>query len=301
MNNEPRSSNHFIAYFQIIRPLNCFFGSLTIIIGMLNANVGSNFFTTPNSILTLIGGLCVYILTAAASNVINDVFDIEIDTINRPNRPIPSGKIRKKNAIIYASLLMGLGLIISIPLGLLTPNPILIPILVIFFGFIGFLYSWKGKRSGFLGNIIVGFAFSFGIPFGALLISPILEIPPHLWFFYATAMFLLISRELVKAMEDIEGDSKYNVKTVANLKGFKFTAWISGIFSVAAILTFTLPAIIYHLNIWFMILMGIGNVFVLVSIIFLIHPDRKVNQTRASLALKIGAYIGLIAYVLAIF
>ncbi|MHA1452730.1 MAG: UbiA family prenyltransferase, partial [Promethearchaeota archaeon] len=125
---------------------------------MLNANVGSNFFTTPNSILTLIGGLCVYILTAAASNVINDVFDIEIDTINRPNRPIPSGKIRKKNAIIYASLLMGLGLIISIPLGLLTPNPILIPILVIFFGFIGFLYSWKGKRSGFLGNIIVGFA-----------------------------------------------------------------------------------------------------------------------------------------------
>ena len=268
---------------------------------MLNANVGKNFFTTPNSTLTLIGGLIIYILSAAASNVINDVFDIEIDTINRPNRPIPSGKIQKKNAIIYASLLMGLGLIISIPLGLLTPNPILIPILVIFFGFIGFLYSWKGKRSGFLGNIIVGFAFSFGIPFGALLISPILEIPPHLWFFYATAMFLLISRELVKAMEDIEGDSKYNVKTVANLKGFKFTAWLSGIFSVAAILTFTLPAIIYHLNIWFMILMGIGNVFVLVSIIFLIHPDRKVNQTRASLALKIGAYIGLIAYVLAIF
>ena len=96
MNNEPRSSNHLFAYFQIIRPLNCFFGSLTIIIGMLNANVGKNFFTTPNSTLTLIGGLTIYILSAAASNVINDVFDIEIDTINRPNRPIPSGKIKKK-------------------------------------------------------------------------------------------------------------------------------------------------------------------------------------------------------------
>jgi 4-hydroxybenzoate polyprenyltransferase len=149
--------------------------------------------------------------------------------------------------------------------------------------------------------MIVGFGFSFGIPFGALLITPILDIPPHLWFFYATAMFLLISRELIKAMEDVEGDTKFNVKTVANTKGFIFTAWLSGIFSIAAILTFTLPAIIYHLNIWFMIMMGIGNVFVLVSIIFLIKPDRKKNQTRASLALKIGAYIGLIAYILAIF
>jgi hypothetical protein len=34
---------------------------------------------------------------------------------------------------------------------------------------------------------------------------------------------------------------------------------------------------------------------------FLIKPDRKENQTRASLCLKIGAYLGLIAYILAIF
>ncbi len=301
MNNETRSKPHFFAYFHIIRPLNCFFASLTIIIGLLNAYIENNFFSTPNNILTLCGGLCVYFLIAAASNVINDVFDIEIDKINRPNRAIPSGKIRKNSAILYAAILVGMGLIISLPLGLLSPNSFLIPILVVFFACIGVLYSWVGKRYGILGNIMVGFAFSFGIPFGALLITPILEIPPNIWFFYLTAMFLLISRELVKSMEDIEGDSKYNVRTVANTKGFKFTACLSGIFSVVAILTFSIPAFIFHMNNWFMILMGIGNVFVLASIIFLVKPDRKENQTRASLALKIGAYIGLLAYVLAIF
>ncbi|TFG20119.1 MAG: hypothetical protein EU530_04245 [Promethearchaeota archaeon] len=301
MNSDTRSKPHFFAYFQIIRPINCFFASLTIIIGLLNAYIGNNFFATPNNIITLFGGLCVYFLIAAASNVINDVFDIEIDKINRPNRAIPSGKIQKNSAILYSSILVGLGLIISIPLGLFSPNSFLIPMLVVFFACIGVLYSWKGKRNGFLGNIIVGFAFSFGIPFGALLITPVLEIPPQIWFFYSTAMFLLVSRELVKGMEDIKGDSTYNVRTVANIKGFKFTAWLSGIFSVGAILTFSIPAIIFHMNIWFLIMMGLGNVFVLASIIFLIKPDRKENQTRASSALKIGAYIGLIAYILAIF
>ena len=149
--------------------------------------------------------------------------------------------------------------------------------------------------------MIVGIALPFGVPFGALLITQISYIPPYIWFFFVTAMFLLISRELVKGMEDIEGDSTYHLKTVANIKGFKFTAWLSGLFSVAAILTFTIPAFIYSMNMWFMITMGIGNVFVLASIILLIKPDRKENHTRASLSLKIGAYLGLIAYVLAIF
>ncbi len=301
MNHKAKTKSKFFSYIQITRPINCLFGSLTVVIGLFNAFSGVGFFHVPNNILVLLGGLFVYIMVAAASNIINDIFDIEIDRINRPNRPIPSGKIQKKTAIIYSGVIMGIGFVISIFLAFFTPNIVLVPLLTVFFGGIGFIYSWKGKRNGFLGNIMVGIAFSSGIPFGALLIVPFLEIPPYLWFFFTTSFCLLISRELVKGMEDIQGDSKYNLKTIANLRGFKFTAWISGIFSVGAILTFTIPIILYSFNLVSVILMVIGNVFVLSSIIFLIKPDLKENQTKASFCLKIGAYLGLLAYLMAIF
>ncbi|MBN2155644.1 MAG: geranylgeranylglycerol-phosphate geranylgeranyltransferase [Candidatus Lokiarchaeota archaeon] len=301
MNQVPKSYSQILAYIQIIRPLNCLFGSLTVVIGILNAYSGTDFFQNTYHVIALFGGLCVYILIAAASNVINDIFDLNIDSINRPNRPIPSGKITQKSAIIYSSILMGLGIFLSIPLGFFTPNKILIPLLGFFFGFIGFLYNWKGKRSGFMGNVIVGIAFSSGIPFGALLISQISQIPDYLWFFYATAVSLLISRELVKGMEDVIGDTEFQVKTVASVRGYKFTAILSGFFSLIAIITYIIPAIVYSLNVWFMITIGIGNVFVLVSIILLIKPDQMNRQTKASLCLKIAAYVGLIGYILAIF
>jgi geranylgeranylglycerol-phosphate geranylgeranyltransferase len=301
LNQKHNHPSRVFSYFRIIRPLNCFFGSLTVVVGMFNAFSNLDFFLNPINIITLIGGLCVYILIAASANVLNDIFDINIDAINRPDRPIPSGAIKKKQAILYAILLMSFGIILSIPLGLATPNPILIPIFAVFFSGFGFLYNWKGKQSGFLGNIMVGIAFSSGIPFGAFLIATISEIPLYLWFFILTAIFLLISRELVKGMEDIEGDSKFGQKTVVIKHGFEFTAYISAFFSIAAISTFTIPVFIFSLNWGFIVIMSFGNVFVLGSIMFLIKPDRKENQTRASLCLKIGAYLGLIAYILAIF
>jgi geranylgeranylglycerol-phosphate geranylgeranyltransferase len=289
-------------FLKIIRPLNCFFGSLTVIIGIFNAYSELEFFRHWENLLKLFFGPMIYILIAAASNVINDVFDLEIDRINRPERVIPSGKIQKNTAILYSAILASLGVIISIIIAFLTPNIYIIPPITLFFALIGYLYSWKGKQYGFIGNIMVGLSFSFGIPYGAMLFVSFLTIPPHLWFFFATAMFLLISRELVKGMEDIEGDTKFHLKTVAITKGFKFTTWISIIFSLLAIITFTLPSFLYSLNFGFVILMVIGNVFVLSSIIFLIQGlDRKENHTRASLCLKIGAYTGLIAYILAIF
>jgi geranylgeranylglycerol-phosphate geranylgeranyltransferase len=297
-----KTSSSVYAYIKIIRPLNCVFGSLTVIIGIFNAYRDLEFFRHWENLVKLFLGPLIYMLIAAASNVINDVFDLDIDKINRPERAIPSGKIQKKTAILYSIILASLGILISIFIAFLTPNVVIIPIITLFFTLIGYLYSWKGKRHGFIGNIMVGLSFSFGLPFGAMLFVPFLTIPPHLWFFFATAMCLLISRELIKGMEDIEGDAKFHLKTVAIIKGFKFTTWLSIVFSLLAIVTFTLPSLLYSLNLGFVMLLVIGNVFVLASIIFLIQGlDRKENHTKASLCLKIGAYIGLIAYISAIF
>ncbi|NMC06173.1 MAG: UbiA family prenyltransferase [Candidatus Lokiarchaeota archaeon] len=291
------------AYLEILRPVNCAFGALTVLIGILNGVPRAalpTLFATPGGWLVVIGGLVVYFFVAGASNVINDIFDVEIDAINRPNRPIPSGAVSKSSARRYFLALSAVAMVLSIIVGAFTPNPVLVPLAVAFFLFIGYVYARWGKPSGFPGNLVVGAAFSFGIPFGSFHVAGATSTPAVIWFFFATSAFLLISRELVKGMEDMEGDRRFNIKTVANTRGTRAAATASMVFSVLAIVTFTTPAFTLISSIAFLVLMILGDVAVLLSIALLLKgKDVKKNQTRSSLMLKAGAFVGLVAYVLA--
>nr|MDO8113950.1 geranylgeranylglycerol-phosphate geranylgeranyltransferase [Candidatus Sigynarchaeota archaeon] len=297
---EPREPSKTKAYVEILRPVNCTFGALTVLIGILNAMDPAAVFSTVNGWLAVIGGLVVYFFVAGAGNVINDYFDAAIDKINRPNRPIPRGDIEKERAIRYFINLGAIATTLAVIVAIMTPNWLLIPASTVFFIFIGYAYARWGKPSGFPGNLMVGVSFSFGIPFGAFYVVGLPSIPPAIWFFFATSACLLISRELVKGMEDMEGDRKFNIKTVANTRGTKAAAIVSIVFSAGAIVAFTLPAFYLLSSIAFDILMILGNIAVVISICLLLRGrDAKKNQKFSSLMLKAGAFIGLVAYVLA--
>ena len=82
---------------EILRPINDIMGSLTVIIGILNTRFDIDLSIL---ILNLILGVLTYFFIAGAGNVINDYYDIEIDKINRPERPIPRGSITLNQAKI---------------------------------------------------------------------------------------------------------------------------------------------------------------------------------------------------------
>ena len=291
------------AYINIIRPINCIFASITPLIGLFNAskpNLSSLFSNSENYIL-IFGGYLTYFFIAGASNVINDYYDLEIDKINKPNRPLPKGDIKPKQAMIYYWILIVISIILSIITALFSVNLIIIPLIALFFILVGYIYGWKGKRSGFLGNIMVGVSFSSGIPFGALLIKDIVEISWEIWLFFFTSMFLLISREIVKGMEDLEGDSKFNIKTIANTIGIKIASIMSISFSLSAIITFIIPFLITGFTVFYILFVIMGLIAVILSIIVLLgNYKNKKYQSASSLLLKIGAYCGIIAYTVAL-
>ncbi|TFF95473.1 MAG: hypothetical protein EU547_07495 [Promethearchaeota archaeon] len=68
------------AYIEIIRPINCIMGGLTVIIGILNTRSG---IPLLNLILNIIIGVLTYILIAGSGMIINDIYDVEIDKISR--------------------------------------------------------------------------------------------------------------------------------------------------------------------------------------------------------------------------
>jgi geranylgeranylglycerol-phosphate geranylgeranyltransferase len=281
---------------EITRPINCLMGGLSVIIGLLNTRSGvplEKFF------INIILGAFTYILIAASGMVINDIYDLEIDKINRPKRPIPRGSISLKQAKILFIIYLFSGLFLS-ALNTIIFNLSLINIfLASFFGFIAWVYAKWGKKSGFLGNVIVGISFSIGLVYGAYLNSSI--IPPYIFYFFITAFSLLVSREIIKGCEDIEGDKNQGVKTLAIKVGIKNSRIVAVIFSLVAIIFFILPILTNILNPILFIIFMIPGLVEVAYIIFLMLTSKldKGDLKKISLLLKVGMLIGLLAFLFA--
>lgn len=286
----------FMDTIEILRPINDIMGSLTVIIGILNTRTDILAYLV---IINIILGVLTYFFVAGSGMVINDIYDLEIDKINRPERPIPSGRITIKQAKIIFFTALGIGVGLSIFHSFFFNIGFLNIILAVFFGFIGWVYAKWGKKSGFLGNIIVSVSFSIGLVYGAILNNSI--VPPYIYFFFLTSFFLLLSREVIKGCEDIEGDKEQNVKTLAIRIGVKKSTRFAIIFSLIAIIFFILPYFTPIINPFlFLISMIFGLIDAGCAVILMIFSNlTKESFKKISLLLKIGAFLGLIAFLLA--
>jgi geranylgeranylglycerol-phosphate geranylgeranyltransferase len=271
-------------------------GSLSVIIGILNTRIGVDIITL---IFNIILGVLTYFFLAGAGNIINDYYDIEIDKINRPDRPIPRGAISLKQArnlwIITATIGIAIAIIHNIIFQIIFVS-IIIPVVM---AFIGWLYAAWGKKSGFVGNIIVSASFSIGLIYGAILNNS--NIPYYIYFFFSAAFFGLLSREIIKGCEDIEGDKTEGVKTLAIRIGVKKSTYASMICAILAIVSYILTFFSNILNsLLFLISMAFGLVFVLYAVILMAKgKSTQEDFKKISLLLKIGAYLGLVAFLLA--
>ncbi|MFW9879818.1 MAG: geranylgeranylglycerol-phosphate geranylgeranyltransferase, partial [Candidatus Thorarchaeota archaeon] len=238
---------------------------------------------------------------AGSGMIINDIYDIEIDKINRPERSIPRGAITLKQAKLLWIITSLIGISIAILHSFLFNIGYLNIIIAVFFAFMGWLYAAWGKKSGFFGNIIVSVSFSIGLIYGAVLNNSL--IPPYIYYFFLTSFFLLLSREVIKGCEDIEGDKSQGVKTLAIQIGIKKSTISSLIFALLAIIFFILPYFTNILNrLLFLISMVFGLVLTVFTIILMLKRDlERKDFQRISLLLKISMFLGLIAFLFASF
>jgi geranylgeranylglycerol-phosphate geranylgeranyltransferase len=235
----------------------------------------------------LIISLIVVSLVAAGGYAINDVYDVEIDKINKPDRPLPSGRISIKNAVTlsYSTMIIGSGLafILGILQGLLA---ILTSIALIY-------YAKTLKRQGLPGNIIVATTTALSIFYGGIAYFE------ENWFERviiptAYSFLLTLGRELVKGIEDYEGDKKYGVRTLATTKGIRFT-WNTARVILLLMLAISPLPILLGFNIIYGILL-IPFTFFTLKAMFAETSPRGGGEARG--LLKGSAFIGMIAFIL---
>lgn len=261
--------------FKVLRPIN-------LLIVFLSYFFGLHFLKKSPDFEILIMAL-IAVAVVGIGNLYNDILDFEADKINAPERPIPSGMISMKTAQWYAVLLF---VFIAILNTFLFKH-----IWVYTFNWIVFIltmfYSLYFKKTGLRGNLLV--AFFTSAPFLVICIyyRNIMSLKNIIVF----AFFLMLIREIVKDLEDIEGDKVLKSKSLPLRFGVKRTKHIVlGLTLLYFVITMFL-GIYYNNRIYYFIFIGL-----LVNVVNLIsyYYTHKENYTLASKLLKLNIFIGMI-------
>lgn len=170
------------------------------------------------------------VLIAAGGYVINDYFDMQIDKANNSAKQIVGEIIREKTALIIYVLLNVLAIIIGIYISNKAGN-FKYAIIFIFIAFLLLFYSARYKRKFLSGNIIVAFLSACVLIIVALFeifafsnlrisIYVIWDELRFLIFGYAAFAFLVnLNREIIKDIEDVEGDKELGCRTLPIVAG----------------------------------------------------------------------------------
>ena len=266
-------------YIEILRPANAVMASIAVLLMAVISHV--------YNIEIVLGALAVCIATGAG-NTINDYYDYEIDKINKPERPIPSGRITLKNALYYSLALFLVATIIGFYIS--VPNGIL----VIVCSAIMIIYAYDFKKRCLIGNITVSLLTALTFVFGGLItndlyISVILA---------AFAFLMTISREIIKDCEDIEGDIAEGAHTMPIAYGKDKSIKLA---FATNILTCILTPLLYVYGIfsqYYMLVVLIADIiFIYCGILTLKNQEKEILH-KVSKYMKIAMLIAFVSFII---
>lgn len=275
----------FSAFLRIMRPVNCVMMGFAVIVGA--ALVGRGIFSEAFLFPLLFGFLTGFFLTSG-SMVVNDIIDKEIDAVNEPNRPIPSGAVSVGHAQVLAVVLSVLGFVFA----LVTSWACFVIAVLAWLVFTA--YSLWGKRAGFLGNLLVSVCVVVPFVYGGFVVGQNVSGPSLI--FVAIAFFSNTGREVTKGIVDVEGDKRKGVKTVAVRLGAQVAAVVAVVFYVSAVVLSVLPWKLTLVSFWFVPFVLVCDAGLILSSIWLLRDFSRENARRIKRLVLVWFIFGLVAF-----
>ncbi|NNF57195.1 MAG: UbiA family prenyltransferase, partial [Rhodothermaceae bacterium] len=189
---------------RLLRPLNMLLFFAGVALGAVLA-AGEAAFAAPNG-TRVAGAMLSAALIGGAANAINDVYDLAIDRINRPTRPLPAELITPQAARRLWAVLTSMGMVLGFVVSPLHGG--------IALGAAGllWLYSARLKRTPGWGNVVVAAILFLAIGYGGLATQPAAL---GIVLIGATFAFLTtLAREGAKDIEDAAGDAAGGARTL---------------------------------------------------------------------------------------
>lgn len=261
---------------QLVRPHNIAAAAMSVAAGFMMA--GS---APPPWPLLLAAAVSV-----SAGNTINDYFDRDIDRVNKPGRPIPSGRLSARTVLVlYAAQVLLLAVLCPL---LSAPSCAWLAAWVILL----FVYSSLLKRLYLAGNLLVSAVASSGFLLGSMSGGAMeAGLPPALLSFP-----FVLGRELVKDVEDLEGDRACGARTLPAVSGRRTALRLAAILFALLAAAFPVPGLAGMYGPAYLAVMLATVVPILVLCAALSLADRRIRTV--SILLKIAMFFGILAFYL---
>ncbi len=260
-------------FISILRPADGLLAALAVLVGFL---VASSSLELP---IALGFALLSVFLFSGAGIALNDFFDFEMDKVNAPHRPLPSGRISRKTALYYSAGLFAIALFLAALinqwcLGLAALNTVL-----------EILYAWKLKRIALVGNFTDSWFPASSFLYGALVIPTLGAVP----ILAGLAFLANTGREIFGDLEDVKGDRKTGARTLPIVLGKKKARIAAQAFIFAAVILSLVPWVLGMLSFYYMPIVLLADAVFLFS---LFQPPAK-NQalTKAAMLVALLAFL----------
>lgn len=271
------------AYVTIIRPGNCLIASGAVAVAGLVA-VGYSVLEHV-ALVNLALACCAVFLFVGAGNTLNDYYDYDMDKVNHPDRPIPSGLIARGNALTLAVILF----VPTFLLGLLINLESLVVVSISAVVMVS--YERKMKRKGFLGNLqiswLVGGLFLFG---GIAVYDNEAEALLRVTALAALAFLSTLGREITKDIEDLRGDRDRT--TLPMSLGPGRSANLARLFYAIAIV---LSLVLFFMGTFGLSYLGLvlvaDTVFIACMAYMTSNPSLSSNLSKAAMVSALAAFL----------
>jgi len=253
-------SNIVAEYMKLLRLWNGAIAALGLLLGAAVA-VGISHLNPHLFDLAL--GIIIVVLFVGAGNSLNDYYDVDIDRIAHPTRPIVRGTVSRQTALLSAGVMFAACFALSIWINLLS-------LVIVALAIIGMAaYELKLKRAGLAGNIMIALLVAALFEFAGAVVGR-----ADLSFELALlAALATLGREIVKDIEDMDGDVAR--KTLPRIVGAKRAGYIALMPTLAAVALSPMPYLQNLLTYPYLFIVIIADViFVYGGIVQLSDPKR---------------------------
>lgn len=280
-NDGPPLARQLKGLYKISRPLSTFTGVLAVILGGYVAGTGA-------WLSIALAGLSTLLISAAA-NAWNDYLDLEIDRINQPQRPLPSGMVTPQTAKIYSFVLALLGVVVAAFIGWQGF------LIALFANVLLYVYSWRLKSTVLLGNASVALVSALSAIFGGVAAG---NVRPSLWL--GLIIFVaILGREVLKTLADYEGDLRQQCRTIATVWGRRRARIVFYILAGATLIVMMLPWSLAIYRPIYAYIVALGVYPVMVYVLLRVTRERTGPQLeRLSQLLKYDFIVWFIAVIL---
>ena len=267
--------------------------------------------------------LIVTILIAASGYIVNDIYDYNLDKINKPEKVVLGKFLKSRDAIIIYMMFNCLAIVLSIFLCMKIEQEIYILVFLLII-YCLWLYSKKLKKYKTIGNILIAFFISLSIlnvplfSYKNILSDDRFFVFLIISIFSVLAFLINVKREIIKDIEDIEGDKIHKVKSlpiIFGTKKSKLVTIIIGIilmFAISSLITFQILILRSDLlldvggnqfsnpQIWGANYISIIYMFIILIMFFyvellILNATTKTNFTKASKLLKYLMLLSLLS------